>query len=88
MKSIYTIKEYAKAFRIHPSSAEQIIKAIVFVNGGKKMIKAKESEEDRFELYDVHSLEPGDFKPHDPFGLHRRKVEPLNLDWRKGAQIT
>lgn len=88
MKSIYTVKEYAKAFRIHSSSAEQIIKAILVANGGRKMIKAKESEEDRFEFYDVHALEPGDFKPHDPFGLHRRKVELLNLDWRKGAQIT
>jgi len=88
MKSIYTIKEYAKAFKIHVSSAEQVIKAILVANGGRKMIKAKESEEDRFELYDVHAIEPGGFKPHDPFGLHRRKVEPLNLEWRRGAQIT
>jgi len=88
MRSIYTTKEYARAFKINPSSAEQIIKTILITNGGRKMIKAKESEEDRFELYDVHALEPGDFKPHDPFGLHRRKVEPVNLEWRNGAQIS
>ena len=83
-----TINEYARHLKVDPDSSERFMGVLVYVGAAKKMYKAKQSEVDRYEVYGLHTMKKKVFKFHDPFGFYERKVEPLHLDWRRGAKIT
>jgi len=83
-----TIDEYAKHLGVHPDSSRHFLEVLVKANGARLLYKAKASEVDRYEVFGIHTMQKKVFKLHDPFGLYERKVQPLNLEWRRGAKIT
>jgi hypothetical protein len=88
MKERFTVKEYATRLKVCEDSAERFLNGLLLNGAAERVFKPKKDDVEEFDVYGMHTMEKGMFRPHDPFNLYQRKIQPLHVNWIVEAKIS
>lgn len=88
MKERFTIKRYAARLRVCDDSAERFLTGLLSSGAAERVFKPRKDDIQEFDVYGMHTMAKGMFRPHDLFNLYQRKEPTQHVNWIVEAKIT